>query len=180
MDNMERLTFVDEKGRVLFSPEGCGEDEGYTIIQLAESGYIGLLEEIAERFANYEQRLKEYEDIDLTPEQLKEVDRLYAEKCKELAESEKRSFSGIEMVKIWANLKKFKEYQKLEKQGKLLQLPCAVGDTVWCVHMHSGGGRVENWGEIFQTEFSVAMYGDIGKTVFLKKSAAEQALKEMI
>lgn len=128
---MERLTLVDEKGRVLFSPEGYGEDEGYTIIQLAESGHIGLLEEIAEKFANYEQRLKEYEDIGLTPEQLIEVDRLYAEKCKELAELEKKSFSGIEMVKIWANLQKLKEYKELEDNGKLLKLPCAVGDTVY-------------------------------------------------
>ncbi len=64
---MEGMAFVDEKGRVLFSPAGCSEDEGYTIIQLAERGYTDLLEEIAERFANYEQRLKAYENIGLTP-----------------------------------------------------------------------------------------------------------------
>lgn len=100
---MEGMAFVDEKGRVLFSPAGCGEDEGYTIIQLAESGYTDLLEEIAERFANYEQRLKAYEDIGLTPDQLREVDRLYAEKCRELAESEKRNFSGLEMGRYGQN-----------------------------------------------------------------------------
>lgn len=32
------------------------------------------------------QRLKAYEDIGLTPEQLLEVDRLYSEKCREVAE----------------------------------------------------------------------------------------------
>lgn len=31
-------------------------------------------------------KLGEYEDTRLTPEQIKEIDRLYAEKCKELAE----------------------------------------------------------------------------------------------
>lgn len=124
---MERLTFVDEEGRGLFTPKGCSQDIGYTIIQLMEDGHVDLLEEIAERLANCEQRLKGYEDIGLTPKQLMEVDKLYAEKCKELAESEKRSFSGLEMVKIWAKLKKLKEYQKLEEQGKLLKLPCAVG-----------------------------------------------------
>lgn len=70
------------------------------------------------------ERLAEYEDIGLTPEQLIEVDRLYAGKCKELAELEKKSFSGIEMVKIWAKLKKLKEYEDLEKQGKLEKIPC--------------------------------------------------------
>ncbi len=128
---MEGMAFVDEKGRVLFSPAGCGEDEGYTIIQLAESGYTDLLEEIAERFANYEQRLKAFEDIGLTPKQLTEVDRLYAEKCRELADAQRSSFSGLEMVKIWAKLKKLKEYQNLEEQGKLLKLPAAIGDEIF-------------------------------------------------
>lgn len=73
------------------------------------------------------EKLGQYEDIGLTPEQLREINKLYTEKCKELAELGKSSFSGIEMVKIWANLQKLKEYQKLEEQGKLLKLPCAVG-----------------------------------------------------
>lgn len=61
---MERLTFVDEKGNVLFTPKGCSEDVGYTIIQVVEGGHIDLLNEIASRLANYEQRLKRYEDLD--------------------------------------------------------------------------------------------------------------------
>ena len=59
---MERLTFVDEKGNVLFTPKNCSEDVGYTIIQLVEGGHIDLLNEIANRLANYEQRLKLFED----------------------------------------------------------------------------------------------------------------------
>lgn len=178
MDNMERLTFVDEKGRVLFSPEGCGEDEGYTIIQLAESGYIGLLEEIAERFANYEQRLKEYEDIDLTPEQLREIDKLYAEKCKELTELEKKSFSAIEMVKIWAKLKKLKEYQSLEEQGKLLKLPCAVGDKVYAIMVDEN--NFEHFHcrtKISELQFDYWMLPVFGKSIFLTREGAEAALK---
>ena len=35
------------------------------------------------------ERLSAYEDIGLTPEQLLEIDRLYAEKCKEVAELRK-------------------------------------------------------------------------------------------
>ena len=201
---MERLTFVDEGGRVLFTPKGCSQDIGYTIIQLMEDGHVDLLEEIAERLANCEQRLKGYEDIGPTPKQLMEVDKLYAEKCKELAESEKRSFSGLEMVKIWAKLKKLKEYQKLEEQGKLPKLPCAVGDTVWYISERTekqGRKKVEapfvdkgivdniTLGCMMVPQISVCndenvwitfdAVEDFGKTVFLTKEAAEAALKEM-
>lgn len=61
---MERLTFVDEKGRILFTPKGCDEDAGYTIIQLIEGGHIELLKEIASRLANYEQRLGYYDSLE--------------------------------------------------------------------------------------------------------------------
>lgn len=82
---MERLTFVDEDGQVLFdNPAGFPEDIGFTIRELAENEEWETLDNIAERLANCEQRLKHYED--------------------------------------------------LEEQGKLLKLPCAVGDTVYAIH----------------------------------------------
>lgn len=130
-------------------------------------------------------RLAEYEDIGLSPEQIKEVDRLYTEKCKELAE-----------------LKKLKEYRHLEEEGKLLKLPCAVGDTVWYISEKTEKqgrknikvsfvekGTVDNIivgcamvpqinvcndENIWTTFDSVE---DFGKTVFLTKEEAEAALK---
>lgn len=79
---MDRLTFVDEDGRVLFdNPAGFPEDIGFTIRELAENEEWETLDNIAQRLANCEQRLKYYKD--------------------------------------------------LEEQGKLLKLPCAVGDTVY-------------------------------------------------
>lgn len=79
---MERLTFVDEYGQVLFdNPAGFSEDIGFTIRELAENEEWKALDDIAERLANCEQRLKHYND--------------------------------------------------LEEQGRLLKLPCAVGDTVY-------------------------------------------------
>ena len=42
-------------------------------------------------------RLAAYEDIGLTPEQLWEVDKLYAEKCKEVAELMKSSIAEDEL-----------------------------------------------------------------------------------
>lgn len=52
---MERLTYVTEKGEVLFHPEDLPDDEGMTITQLAKDGRFKALEIIAERLANYEQ-----------------------------------------------------------------------------------------------------------------------------
>ena len=89
--------------------------------------------------------------------------------------------------------KKLQHYEDLEEQGRLIELPCAVGDTVYVV---------EDWGyrkeikerEIgvitlkgindFSKEFWEDVYGgifgnfsNIGKTVFLTKAEAEAALK---
>lgn len=83
--------------------------------------------------AELRERLKEYEDIGLLPEQIKEVDRLYAEKCKELADLKKNYLSGLELAQIWAGLEQIKEYQYLEEQGKLLKLPVAIGDEIFYI-----------------------------------------------
>ena len=45
---MERLTYVTEKGEVLFHPKDLPDDEGMTITQLAEDGRFKALEQIAE------------------------------------------------------------------------------------------------------------------------------------
>ena len=52
---MERLTYVTEKGEVLFHPEDLPDDEGVTITQLAVARRFRALETIAERLANSEQ-----------------------------------------------------------------------------------------------------------------------------
>lgn len=62
---MERLTYVDARGRVLFTPsEEVDEnpDIGYDIRQIAECGYREYLSLIAERLANREQYCEMLED----------------------------------------------------------------------------------------------------------------------
>ena len=70
---------------------------------------------------------------------------------------------------------KLAEYEDAEEQGLLLRLPCKVGDTVYSV--------VEDGLQIFELKFSLDFYvrrmSDFGKTVFLTKEEAEQALKQM-
>lgn len=100
-------------------------------------------------------------------------------------------------------LEKLAEYEDLDEQGRLLKLPCKVGDMVWdidfgrpCSYEVTGfsfGSLNDNdWEEEKILDKVVVYYAnsngsitgtfavsEIGKTVFLKKSAAEQALKEM-
>lgn len=160
---MERLTFVDEDGQVLFdNPAGFPEDVGFTIRELAENEEWKTLDNIAQRLANCEQRLKYYED--------------------------------------------------LEEQGKLLKLPCVVGDTVYricpkCNDAHNGSCKNCAWenscsnrgctvyggwkdGQYPMGKCTIVPYKaswnyipnlleNIGKRVFLTKEEAEAALKEL-
>lgn len=69
-------------------------------------------------------------------------------------------------------------YEDLEEQGKLIELPCAVGTKVYCIH------RTPTKPIIVCTkadEFMLALCvleEQLGKTVFLTQEAAEAALKE--
>lgn len=70
---------------------------------------------------------------------------------------------------------KLAEYEGLEEQGRLVKLPCKVGDSIYSV--------IEDGLTIIELKFSLDFYvrrkNDIGKTVFLTKSAAEAKLKEL-
>lgn len=146
---MERLTFVDEDGQVLFdNPAGFPEDIGFTICELAKNEEWEALNNIAQRLANCEQRLKHYED--------------------------------------------------LNEQGRLLILPCVVGDTVYEVQklrkriqlyeiISLKIGRLSGTFYYWEAKGKDGIYGnlygfastEIGKTVFLTREAAEAALKEL-
>lgn len=129
--------------------------------------------------------LAEYEDTGITPGQIREIDRLYAEKCKEVAECRKTQ----------------REYEDLEEQGKLLKLPCKARDIVWdidfgrpCSYEVTGFSfgilNDYDWEEekvldqivVYYTNSNGSITGtfavsEIGKTVFLTREEAEAALK---
>lgn len=140
--------------------------------------------------ADLRERLKKYEDTGITPEQIREIDRLYTEKCREFVEIQKNYLTGIELANIAVALKKLQEYQDLEEQGKLLKLPCAVGDTVWFIKSNFSymqNPKAEKIrkveiidGEIiFRTENRCFEMKHIDKIVFLTREEAEVALKEL-
>lgn len=97
---------------------------------------------------------------------------------------------------------KLAEYEDLEEQGRLIKLPCKVGDTVWdndfgrpCAYTitaFSFGECEEYICEPVTTKKAVFYYAnssgsitgsfaesEIGKSVFLNKSEAEEKLKEL-
>ena len=83
-------------------------------------------------------------------------------------------------------LMQLKEYQSLEEQGRLLKLPCKVGDTVYVIVGEKISvqkiQRATTDSEM-RIEFCTKRRGfalfDIGKTVFLTKSEAEARLEEL-
>lgn len=81
---MEKYTYVTEDGEVLFHPRWLPKDEGVTIIYLMEERRETELEQIADHLANVEQELERYKNTGLTPEQIREIDKLYLRKCQEV------------------------------------------------------------------------------------------------
>ena len=76
---------------------------------------------------------------------------------------------------------KLAEYEDLEEQGRLLKLPCSVGDTVYVLRIDNSVYMMSNkkvW-EIVEEKFEIRHFDCIGKTVFLTRQEAENKLKEM-
>ena len=96
------------------------------------------------------------------------------------------------------------EYENLEEQGKLLKLPCAVGDRVHhlcalkngqseiiemkvccvepfgAIRKHKGICKI--WNVYAETDYTKGYFKflDFGKTVFLTQEEAEAASKELL
>ena len=80
------------------------------------------------------------------------------------------------------------QYEDLEEQGRLVVLPCKVGDTVWtrgliaCADCPNGTKPAKICGKTgcplrpMPMPFRVGMFDNIGKTVFLTRAQAEDAL----
>ena len=85
-------------------------------------------------------------------------------------------------------LRKLAHYEDLEEQGRLIELPCAVGDTVYwisesdaCLFCNSPcHERCEEGAlKIKEIPFKPHMLNEIGEIIFLTKEAAEAKLAEM-
>ena len=102
-----------------------------------------------------------------------------------------------------AIVKRLAEYEDLEEQGKLLKLPCAVGDTVWYWDKENDPieeapfeGNVSGYEIVSAKTIYITInpksnfhswlpcdvkleIEDFGKNIFLTREEAEAALKEL-
>lgn len=87
-------------------------------------------------------------------------------------------------------LRKLKDYEDLEEQGRLIKLPCKIGtevyNTTWwddaqekVVVKGKAYFRTVHKHKVTKSTFSYFDIGEFGKTVFLTKSEAEAKLKEL-
>lgn len=120
--------------------------------------------------------LRQYLDTGLTPGEIKSM--------------KDEHFSGLEMAKLHSALMELKKYQEADKDGRLVVLPCKVGDTVYWVHgaviTECKVHRIQqNRNGLYICLKSNVSHGafrtdlSFGKTVFLTREEAEKALEAM-
>lgn len=91
---------------------------------------------------------------------------------------------GCEGCPIQIAIDKLAEYEDLEEQGKLLKLPCVVGDTIFEIYEGEIIERIVRGilfrgGELLGQDGNGSIFGIFGKTVFLTRQEAEDKLAEM-
>lgn len=161
---MERLTKSLLSGAADYNyPKSCYFGDGSGADRIAQSAF---------RHRCVEQ-LADYEDTELTPEEI-DMDHEAAEQLRRLCRN--------------CDLDRLEKLAEADKDGRLVVLPCKVGDTLFRVFA----------GEIFkyrvgsmkyfaiQGRWDVETYPfcpcveiSIGKTIFLTREAAEKALEAM-
>lgn len=144
------------------------------------TGLLALLYTAAWSYAELRGRLMQYEDTGLTPGEVKSM--------------QGEHFSGLEMAKLHSALMELKKYQEADKDGRLVVLPCKVGQRVFALldtDKHISECEVKQIGVGNKIgfiglepigargrEYGVALNG-FGKTVFLTREEAEKALEAM-
>ena len=76
-------------------------------------------------------------------------------------------------------LEKLAEYETAEEEGRLVVLPCKVGDIVYKIMCQRDNFDDRPYRIITSVNFRLDMADDIGKTVFLTIEEAEKALMEI-
>lgn len=112
-------------------------------------------------------RLAAYEDTGLTPEEVDKLTRDWSDLCTIVGEC--------------GDISRVRELAEADKDGRLVVLPCKVGDTVYLI--------VTKRAKVYMPEFSFVkksrltflnmerVLQDFGKTVFLTREEAEKALE---
>ena len=155
---MERLTYQDKDGGIFCPWERNSANGSYDIWDEE-----GLIQQI--------NRLAAYEDNGLEPEDVRRLQQDWT--------------SLIMTLDEMGGMPKLHELVQAEKDGRLVVLPCKVGDHVWA----DGREAIVVWFFGYKTErylhaqfldnaeYTDIPFYEIGKTVFLTREEAEAALK---
>ncbi len=165
---MERLTGRNSDGSVYVN--GCG---GTHIIMLPGA--------MMPQHPTVEERLAAYEDTGLTPEEAKYFGRLI--RGERMVTEEDLVESGVSQEEI----QRMKDVITAEAEGRLLVLPCKIGDTVYWlrgtailpVYIEWFETNVDGWcacGKYPPMAAPTFKFDDFGKIVFLTREEAEAAL----
>ena len=134
------------------------------------TGLLALLYTAAWSYAELRGRLMQYEDTELTPEEI-DMDHEAAEQLRQLCQN--------------CDLDRLEKLAEADRAGRLVVLPCKVGDTVYFALLGRIIGKqvlrivsfsnftriyCDGTSEYFRPE-------DIGKTFFLTREEAEKALE---
>ena len=124
------------------------------------SGLIALLYTAAWSYAELRERLKAYEDSGLSPEDAANLHAIL------------RLGDGMTLMRL-------RELAVADQEGRVIVLPCKVGDTIW---------RLKRTFETYPDKskpyteadgFLLQDIWNVGKNVFLTREEAEKALAEM-
>ena len=117
------------------------------------------VEAVREHAMDFYWRLKAYEDTERTPEEI-DMDHEAAETLRHLCRN--------------CDLDRLEELAEADKDGRLVVLPCKVGDTVYILRRTFDGADVVGETELWWDDIP-----QLGKTVFLTREEAEKALEAM-
>ena len=79
---------------------------------------------------------------------------------------------------IYRIKKKLEKYETAEDEGRLVMLPCKVGDFVYKIIYQRDNFDDRSYRIVTEVRFRLDMIDDIGKTIFLTREEAEKVLKE--
>lgn len=154
---MKRLTKRTTVGAASYDyPPDCYFDNG-CMDEVAKSGFR----------QNCVERLAAYEDTGLTPKEVKRMSNILMD-------------VGIdyncswEYVKNWLLDNRLRELAEADKDGRVVVLPCKMGDTVYYIRREFDGTDVVGEAEFWWSDIPY-----IGKTIFITREETEKALEAM-
>ena len=145
--------------------------------------------ESATKIAGAFERLAAYEDIGLSPEEIENtladfsaflcyVTNGRMSKTNYTVEAMRSEADNciMEMCNDCGERQFAEKYEKAEAEGRLIVLPCKVGDTVYTIEVFYEGGEWKK--RIRDRKFNVSDVEKMGKWIFLSREEAEAALSK--